>query len=38
MHGDLVDATVEIPVGEPSNIQETEGEDSEVNENTAYDY
>ncbi|CAN1324179.1 hypothetical protein LINPERPRIM_LOCUS33004 [Linum perenne] len=38
MHGDLVDATIEIPVGEPSNIQETEGEDSEVNENTAYDY
>ncbi|CAN1842218.1 hypothetical protein LINPERHAP1_LOCUS36778 [Linum perenne] len=38
MHGDLVDATVENPVGEPSSIQETEGEDSEVNENVAYDY
>ncbi|CAN1279958.1 hypothetical protein LINPERPRIM_LOCUS17242 [Linum perenne] len=38
MHGDLVDATVEIPVGEPSNIQDTEGADFEANENDAYDF
>ncbi|CAN1241597.1 hypothetical protein LINPERPRIM_LOCUS5040, partial [Linum perenne] len=40
MHGDLVDVANQILVGEPSNIQETEGEDTEVQERemNAYDY